>query len=131
MSSNLLTLTCTNISRPATPEELKALDLYDILSSMPKNVEVQHNPMKRDGVSSVGDRVSGGKLNAKKLAKAMTRKAILETTHAHAHGKGGELEGSRGDSETGDFEERESKKAKSDAGGANADGADDVTMDEP
>lgn len=129
MSSHL-TLTRTNTSSPATPEELKTVDLYDLLSSMPKNVEVQHNPMNRDGASSVGDRVSGGKLNAKKLAKAMTRKAILEKTHGHAHGKDGELEDRRGDSETGDLEERESKKARSDAGGVNADGAEDVNMDE-
>lgn len=126
-----LTPIYTDIPAPATPEDLATLDLYGLLSSMPKNVEVQHNPMDRDGTSSAGGGPGGKKLNAKKLAKAMTRKAILEKTRGHAHGKGSELEDSRGDSEVGDLEERESKKAKSDAGGANADGADDVIMDGP
>lgn len=119
---------CINIFPPATPEDLTTLDLYALLSSMPKNVEVQHNPMNRDGTSSAGGGQTGGKkLNAKQMAKAMTRKAILQKTHRHPHGKGGELE----DSEVGDLEERESKKPKSDAGGVDADGAEDVTMDEP
>lgn len=122
-SFELATLICINISPPATPEDLATLDLYALLSSMPKNVEVQHNPMNRDGASSAGGSQTGGKrLNAKQMAKAMTRKAILQKTHGHSHGKGGELE----DSEVGDLEERESKKPKSDA-----DGAEDVTMDEP
>ena len=53
------------------------LDLYGSLTSMPKNVDVAHNPMERDSSHEEGDG-KGKKRTAKEIGKAQTRKALKE-----------------------------------------------------
>ena len=53
------------------------LDLYGSLTSMPKNVDVAHNPMERDSTQDEGNG-KGKKRTAKEIGKAQTRKALKE-----------------------------------------------------
>ncbi|THH06557.1 hypothetical protein EW146_g9578 [Bondarzewia mesenterica] len=84
---------------PASPADLSVLDLYGLLTSMPKNVDVAHNPMVLDQLEDPTK-----KMSAKQMGKAQTRKAIRDNqkTQAAQQQKGGESG------------ERKSKKAKSD-----------------
>ncbi|TFY83186.1 hypothetical protein EWM64_g822 [Hericium alpestre] len=97
----LSTLNASRIS--ATPTELSALELYDALASMPKNIDASHNPMDRDAPPESGRKFPHQRKGAKEMGKMKTRKAILEAQ--------GTREG------TADVtEEREVKKARSEGG---------------
>lgn len=90
---------------PATEREISALQLYESLTNLPKNIDATHNPMIRDGPDSSAAKATG-KRSAKAAGKMRTRMALLE----------------RG---AGAREKPPVKKAK----GAGAEGIDDV-MDE-
>ncbi|KAJ7307093.1 WD40 repeat-like protein [Mycena albidolilacea] len=92
---------------PATPPELKALDLYLPLSALPKNNESEHDPMDREALENPGD---GKELSMKELGRLKSKKAVAKVQSTGPAGEGEEEE----------LEERRTKRAKSehdDAGG--------------
>ncbi|KAH8987773.1 WD40 repeat-like protein [Lactarius hatsudake] len=90
---------------PATEREISALQLYESLTNLPKNIDATHNPMIRDPSDACASQVTG-KRSAKAAGKMRTRMALLKQG-------------------TGTLEEPPVKKAK----GAGAEDTDDV-MDE-
>ncbi|KAA1469145.1 WD40 repeat-like protein [Dentipellis sp. KUC8613] len=96
---------------PATAEAIAALELYESIASMPKLIDASHNPMNRDSnVEPSGGRGRQLRTSAKQMGKMKTRQAILQKTQGHSASAS---------------EERESKKARSDAGDARVDAMDD------
>ncbi|KAI0272275.1 quinon protein alcohol dehydrogenase-like superfamily [Gloeopeniophorella convolvens] len=61
---------------PATESELAALELYEPLTSLPKNMDAAHDPMNRDAEPEASQ--TGTKRSAKAAAKMRTRMALLE-----------------------------------------------------
>ncbi|KAH9070678.1 WD40 repeat-like protein [Lactarius deliciosus] len=100
----LSTLNGTSVI-PATEREISALQLYESLTNLPKNIDATHNPMIRDPSDASATQVTG-KHSAKAAGKMRTRMALLKQG-------------------TGTLEEPPVKKAK----GADAGETDDV-MDE-
>jgi len=60
----------------ANEREFSALQLYEPITNLPKNIDASHNPMIRDGPNSdVGN--AKGKRSAKAAGKMRTRMALL------------------------------------------------------
>jgi hypothetical protein len=83
----------------ANEREFSALQLYEPITNLPKNIDASHNPMIRDGPNSadVGD--AKGKRSAKAAGKMRTRMALLahgvqeEQPVKKAKGEGTEKDG--------------------------------------
>ncbi|KAJ6504799.1 WD40 repeat-like protein [Mycena vitilis] len=97
---------------PATPAELKALDLYSPLSALPKNTETEHDPMDREPLENPDD---GKEVSRKELGRLKSKKAVAKVQTRPA----GET----------DMEERSTKRAKSEHDDAGEEGSGDVVMD--
>ncbi|KAF8268724.1 hypothetical protein EI94DRAFT_1800138 [Lactarius quietus] len=64
---------------PATEREVSALQLYEALTSLPKNIDATHNPMIRDASESPATTTKAtGKRSAKAAGKMRTRMALLQ-----------------------------------------------------
>jgi hypothetical protein len=61
----------------ANGRELSALQLYEPITSLPKNMDASHNPMIRDGPNSADVRNAKGIRSAKAAGKMRTRMALL------------------------------------------------------
>jgi len=61
----------------ANEREFSALQLYEPITSLPKNIDASHNPMIRDGRHSAGVGNTKGKRSAKAAGKMRTRMALL------------------------------------------------------
>ncbi|KAJ6519092.1 WD40 repeat-like protein [Mycena sanguinolenta] len=96
---------------PATPTELKTLELYLPLSALPKNNEAEHDPMDRELFENPGD---GKEVSKKELGRLKSKKAVakVQSTHPAAEGE---------------LEERSTKRAKSEH---DDEVSGDVAMDE-
>ena len=64
----------------ATEREISALQLYESLTSLPKNIDATHNPMIRDAASetSASATTAAGMRGAKAAGKMRTRMALLQ-----------------------------------------------------
>ncbi|KAF8490021.1 WD40 repeat-like protein [Russula emetica] len=62
---------------PANEREFSALQLYEPITSLPKNIDASHNPMIRDGPNSADVGNAKGKRSAKAAGKMRTRMALL------------------------------------------------------
>lgn len=113
-------------ARLATPAELKTLDIYSALTSMPKNVDPGHELVKRDFLSetatNAGDDVSKKELSLREQGRLKNKRALMAKLQAQNE-KGTPLENE---------EERESKKPRSeaDADSKDSNNVHDDTMDE-
>ncbi|KAH9956133.1 hypothetical protein BGW80DRAFT_1565909 [Lactifluus volemus] len=63
---------------PANESEIFALQLYEALTSLPKNIDATHNPMIRDPPPDFEVAKAKGNRNAKAVGKMRTRIALLE-----------------------------------------------------
>ncbi|KAI0333911.1 hypothetical protein GY45DRAFT_1243707 [Cubamyces sp. BRFM 1775] len=110
----------------ATPAELKTLDLYGALSSLPKNVDPEHDPLVRDTLSeaaAVSIDGDGKQLTQRELGRLKKKKALLAKIQEQEQQKRPSREG------TGEAEaEREIKRARSESG-AETPATGDVEMD--
>lgn len=61
----------------ANEREFSALQLYEPITSLPKNIDASHNPMIRDGPDSADVENVKGKRSAKAAGKMRTRMALL------------------------------------------------------
>ncbi|TBU30168.1 WD40 repeat-like protein [Dichomitus squalens] len=98
----------------ATPEELKKLDLYSDLSSLPKNVDPDHDALIRDTLSEAAafdpDAADAKKLTLRELGRLKKKKALLAKIQEREEGaKRASREGSEAVSE------REVKRARSES----------------
>jgi tRNA (guanine-N(7)-)-methyltransferase subunit TRM82 len=66
----------TDIVLSADIKELQTLDLYDPLYSMPKNADVEHNPMDRDE----GEASQEQPISKKQLGRLKSKKSLLAQT---------------------------------------------------
>lgn len=57
--------------------KLSELQLYEPITSLPKNIDASHNPMIRDGPNSADVGNANGKRSAKAAGKMRTRMALL------------------------------------------------------
>ncbi|KAH9166877.1 WD40 repeat-like protein [Lactarius sanguifluus] len=62
---------------PATEREISALQLYEPLTNLPKNIDATHNPMIRDPSDASATQVTG-KRSAKAAGKMRTRMALVK-----------------------------------------------------
>lgn len=113
---------------PATSEELKTLDLYSHLSSMPKNVDPEHDPLIRDTLSEAAafdPEAEGKQLTQRELGRLKKKKALLAKIQEREQQKSGASEGI--ETEAG----REIKRTKSESEHNDEGGGDvqDVEMD--
>ncbi|KAI0793716.1 WD40-repeat-containing domain protein [Fomes fomentarius] len=113
---------------PATSEELKTLDLYSDLSSMPKNVDPEHDPLIRDTLSEAAafdPEAEGKQLTQRELGRLKKKKALLAKIQEREQQKRGASEGI--EAEAG----REMKRTKSESEHNDEGGGDvkDVEMD--
>jgi hypothetical protein len=69
-----LPLTCLQDRISANEREFSALQLYEPITSLPKNIDASHNPMIRDGPDVENGK---GKRSAKAAGKMRTRMALL------------------------------------------------------
>ncbi|RPD73383.1 WD40 repeat-like protein [Lentinus tigrinus ALCF2SS1-7] len=113
--SKLLASLNSNCLVPATPEDLKALDLYSDLSSMPKNVDPEHDPLIRDTLSEAAavDLDTDGKgLTQRELGRLKKKKALLAKIQEKEQQKRGASEVAETQAEAG----REVKRTRSESG---------------
>jgi hypothetical protein len=61
----------------ANEREFSALQLYEALTGLPKNIDATHNPMIREGPNSADVATAKGKRSAKAAGKMRTRMALL------------------------------------------------------
>jgi hypothetical protein len=61
----------------ANEREFSALQLYEPITSLPKNTDASHNPMIRDEPNSVDVANTKGNRGAKATGKMRTRMALL------------------------------------------------------
>ncbi|KAM5544290.1 hypothetical protein V8D89_001950 [Ganoderma adspersum] len=122
--SALLTALNSKCPVPATAAELKGLDLYSDLSSMPKHVDPEHDALIRDALSEAAafDPATDGKeLTQRELGRIRKKKALLAKIQEREDlAKRGSREGSEAAAEVEGG--REVKRSRSDSEGA-ADGA--------
>ncbi|KAI0060716.1 WD40 repeat-like protein [Artomyces pyxidatus] len=129
--SPLVSTINTQCRPAATTSDLKALDIYSHLSSMPKNAHASHNPMLRDSAApeiaaqqgkSRRGQPRGDRTSAKAKGKMKTRMALLQNAQQTSE-------------EQRASEEREVKRPRSEAGGElESEGqgdTPDVVMDAP
>ncbi|KAI8985736.1 WD40-repeat-containing domain protein [Trametes punicea] len=105
---------------PASPADLKALDLYSALSSLPKNVDPEHDPLIRDTLSEAAAASldgEGKQLTQRELGRLRKKKALLakiqEQERQKRFSREGTCTGTEGEAET----EREVKRARSESAG--------------
>ncbi|KAJ7656294.1 WD40 repeat-like protein [Mycena polygramma] len=98
---------------PATPAELKALDLYSPLSALPKNTETEHDPMDREPLENPDD---GKEVSRKELGRLKSKKAVAKVQTTRPAGEA-------------ELEERSTKRAKSEHDDVGEGGSRDVIMD--
>jgi len=67
---------CLHKARPANEREFSNLQLYEPLTSLPKNIDATQNPMIRDGPDSDRANTKGSR-SAKAAGKMRTRMALL------------------------------------------------------
>ena len=70
----------SDVSFLATPDDLKTLDLYSDLASMPKNVDPEHDPLIRDTLSeaaAIDPETDGKGLTQRELGRLRKKKALL------------------------------------------------------
>ncbi|TFK83764.1 WD40 repeat-like protein [Polyporus arcularius HHB13444] len=108
----------------ATAEDLKTLDLYSDLSSMPKNVDPEHDPLIRDTLSeaaAIDPETDGKELTQRELGRLRKKKALLAKIQEKEQQKRGasevaETESGRAvkrtRSESGDADGKEKEKEK-------------------
>ncbi|KAJ7016266.1 WD40 repeat-like protein [Mycena alexandri] len=111
-SSPLLLSLNSKCLLPATPAELKALELYLPLSALPKNNDSDHDPMDREPLENAADQIS-----KKELGRLKSKKAVAKVQSTRP---AGEEEPS---------EERSSKRAKSEHDEDAGEGSIDVVME--
>ncbi|KAJ7231880.1 WD40-repeat-containing domain protein [Mycena haematopus] len=99
---------------PASPAELKSLELYLPLSALPKNNDAEHDPMDREPFESPSD---GKEISRKELGRLKSKKAVAKVQSTRPAGEE-------------ELEERNSKRAKSEHDDAGDEGSRDVVMDE-
>ncbi|KAI0773221.1 hypothetical protein BD413DRAFT_540191 [Trametes elegans] len=110
-------------SRPllsATPAELKVLDLYAALSSLPKNVDPEHDPLIRDTLSEAAVAAPSGEdgkpLTQRELGRLRKKKALLAKIQAQEQQtRGASREGSAATDGSGEGGGREVKRARSES----------------
>ncbi|KAL6305963.1 WD40-repeat-containing domain protein [Sparassis latifolia] len=112
----------------ATPDDLKTLDTYSALGSLPKNVDPEHDSLKRDILSEFtieGDdqesalqakgkgkgRGTQGQLTQREQARLKKKRALAEKLQKEARDGGSAAPDTPG----GNAGERESKRAKSES----------------
>ncbi|KAI0076611.1 WD40 repeat-like protein [Panus rudis PR-1116 ss-1] len=126
---NPLLRTLTTSTIPATPTDLKTLDLYGHLASMPKAVDPEHDPMIKDDLSELASTEAGkeGKaLTQRELGRLKNKKALLAKIQEKQKKQGGDaVAGGQAEVEAeaegeGEGEEREVKKPKADSESVNA-----------
>ncbi|PIL25327.1 hypothetical protein GSI_13216 [Ganoderma sinense ZZ0214-1] len=104
---------------PATAAELKALDLYSDLSSMPKHVDPEHDALIRDTLSeaaAVDPATDGKELTQRELGRIRKKKALLAKIQEREDlAKQGSREGSEAAAEVEVEEGREIKRSRSDS----------------
>jgi hypothetical protein len=61
----------------ANEREFSALQLYEPITSLPKNIDASHNPMVRDGPDSADVGNAKGIRSAKAAGKMRTRMALF------------------------------------------------------
>ncbi|KAI0675915.1 WD40-repeat-containing domain protein [Trametes maxima] len=112
----------------ATPVELKTLDLYSALSSLPKNVDPEHDPLIRDTLSeaavAISADVEGKQLTQRELGRLKKKKALLAKIQAQEQQNQPSREGST--ATDGEETGREVKRARSESTGE----APTVTVDD-
>ncbi|KAI0709668.1 WD40-repeat-containing domain protein [Cerioporus squamosus] len=100
---------------PATPDDLKKLDLYSDLASMPKNVDPEHDPLIRDSLSeaaAIDPETDGKGLTQRELGRLRKKKALLAKIQEKEQQKE-----KRGVSEVAESEAgREVKRTRSESG---------------
>ncbi|KAI9062584.1 hypothetical protein FKP32DRAFT_1573444 [Trametes sanguinea] len=108
----------TKLLVPATPAELKTLDLYSPLVSLPKNVDPEHDPLIRDTLSEVAAAASidgeGKQLTQRELGRLKKKKALLAKIQEQEQQKQSSREGTteaEAEAESG----REVKRARSES----------------
>ncbi|KAJ6581834.1 WD40-repeat-containing domain protein [Mycena capillaripes] len=97
----------------ATPAELKALDLYQTLSALPKNNETEHDPMDREPIENPSD---GKEISRKELGRLKSKKAVAKVQSTRPAGEA-------------ELEERSAKRARSEHDDAGDEGSKDVDME--
>ncbi|KAI0642324.1 WD40-repeat-containing domain protein [Trametes meyenii] len=118
-NSPLLATLNTKCTVEATPAELKTLDLYGALSSLPKNVDPEHDPLIRDTLSEAAVAVSvdaeGKQLTQRELGRLKKKKALLAKIQAQEQQKQTSREGTA--ATDGEETRREVKRARSESAG--------------
>ncbi|THG97223.1 hypothetical protein EW026_g4740 [Hermanssonia centrifuga] len=132
---SLLTSLNTTCVLPATASDLKTLDLYSALSSLPKNVDPEHDPMRRENQnqnldafeiesvasSRAGTPIPGGSKKGKaksggptqrELARMKNKKAVLAKMQEQEQAKMKVGDGAGAELGGVTDEERENKKAR-------------------
>ncbi|KAI0369855.1 hypothetical protein BV20DRAFT_996374 [Pilatotrama ljubarskyi] len=94
----LLTALNSKCLVPASAAELKTLDLYSPLSSLPKNVDPEHDPLIRDTLSeaaavSIDGGAEGKQLTQRELGRLKKKKALLAKIQAQEQQKQASREG--------------------------------------
>ncbi|TFY60518.1 hypothetical protein EVJ58_g5100 [Rhodofomes roseus] len=112
-----LTTLRTSARLRATPDELKTLDLYSALSSMPKNVDPEHDPLRRDLLAEATpepgaeDKGQKKELSQREQARLKKKRALAAKLAEDKKGEGDEGEGEG----EGEGDERERKRVRSDS----------------
>ncbi|KAJ7509880.1 WD40 repeat-like protein [Mycena galericulata] len=101
---------------PATPAELKTLDLYLALSALPKNKDAEHDPMDREPLETASE-TTPGQISRKELGRLKSKKAVAKAQGTRP--ADGAAEGE---------EERSPKRARSEHDKDDG-GADGIVMD--
>ncbi|KAI0352084.1 WD40 repeat-like protein [Trametes cingulata] len=120
----LLTSLNTKCLVPASAAELKTLDLYSALSSLPKNVDPEHDPLIRDTLSeaaaaSIDGGAEGRQLTQRELGRLKKKKALLAKIQAQEQQKQASREGTaEGEAD------REVKRARSESASEQVAGGD-------
>ena len=107
----------SDVSFLATPDDLKTLDLYSDLASMPKNVDPEHDPLIRDTLSEAAafdPETDGKELTQRELGRLRKKKALLAKIQEKEQQKRGasEVVETQGEAEAG----RETKRTRSESG---------------
>ena len=106
----------THIITPATAEDLKLLDMYSPLASMPKNVDPEYDSMRRDNLSDVLASEPGAdkSLTLREQARLKKKRALALKVQGVSAEAGNEPQDAEREAEVAG-DERSGKKAKSEA----------------
>jgi tRNA (guanine-N(7)-)-methyltransferase subunit TRM82 len=112
---------CLSLFQTATPADLKSLDLYAHLSSMPKN-SMEDSEGAGDGTPQEGKSRDKGQVTKRELGRLKNKMALTRAVEGRCGGK----EDREGEGEG----QRENKRSKSDVGDAGRGDGSDNAMDE-